>query len=277
METLLSALKAARELIDTLIGPNGCEWDAEQTPESLCDYVIEECHELVEAIRAGKTAEVQEELGDVLFLLLFLAARYEERGGFTLADTLALNTAKMRRRHPHVFAGAEFSDREALLNAWEQIKKKEQAAKDDGTPKGIFNSLPRGLPPLIRAYRLHSKAARAGFTWESDEDVEQQVEAEWLEWVDAAQSGPPDRLEGELGDLLFTLVELGRRKGIKANAALALANEKFLRRFEAMEALASERGLDFGSLEFPEQDALWNEIKAKERAEAASGSVPLKG
>ncbi len=265
MDKLAPALAAARQLIDTLTGPGGCSWDAEQTPESLCDYVIEECYELVEAIRAGRAAEVQEELGDVLFLLLFLAKRYEERQAFTLADALDLNTAKMQRRHPHVFAGANFSSRDEQLTAWEKIKRAEKAQTDDGQPKGILSSLPKGLPPLIKAYRLHSKAARAGFTWESDADVEQQVENEWLEWIDAAQAGSTEQLENELGDLLFTLVELGRRKGIKANAALDLANAKFLRRFEAMEALARERNLDFSELEFPEQDALWNEVKAAEK------------
>lgn len=265
MDKLTAALSNARELIDTLVGPNGCEWDAEQTAESLCDYLIEECCELVEAIRAKRSGEIQEEMGDVFFLLLFLAKRFEEKGAFTLADVLTVNTAKMQRRHPHVFAGVDFSDREAQLKAWEEIKRAEKAADDDGEPKGVFSSLPASLPPLIKAYRLHSKAARAGFTWDSDEDAEQQVEAEWLEWLDASASGDSAQMEAEFGDLLFSMVELGRRKGIKANAALDFATIKFLRRFEAMEALARERGQDFRDLEFPEQDALWDEVKAAEK------------
>lgn len=268
MDKLSAALAAARELVDTLTGPDGCPWDAEQTPESLCDYLVEESYELIDAIRSGKTAEVQEELGDVLFLLLLISKRFEERKAFTLADALDVNTAKMQRRHPHVFADADFSSREEQLRAWEAIKRAEKAANDDGTPKGVFSSLPKGLPPLVKAYRLHSKAARSGFTWESDEDVEQQVESEWLEWLDASATGDPARMEGEFGDLLFSIVELGRRKGIKANAALDFANAKFLRRFEAMEALARERGLDFTAMEFPDQDALWNEVKAVENKDA---------
>ncbi len=276
-------LQAVIDVIDRLLAPEGCPWDREQTPESLADYVIEECFELVEAIRSGKVHDVREELGDVMFLLAFIGRLYADKGQFTLDEAMEGNAAKMIRRHPHVFAEGECASREELLRNWERIKREEKAAAmaaaadgdgdGDGkaasaeeTPKGVFDSLPKGLPPLVKAYRLHSKAARVDFTWESDEDVEQQVEAEWLEWLDASASGDKERQEQELGDFLFTIVELGRRKGIKANAALDYATLKFLRRFEGMEALARERGLDFPNLSFEEKDALWNEVKAAETA-----------
>ncbi|MEG6505909.1 nucleoside triphosphate pyrophosphohydrolase [Nitratidesulfovibrio sp. 1201_IL3209] len=276
-------LQAVIDVIDRLLAPEGCPWDREQTPESLADYVIEECFELVEAIRSGKVHDVREELGDVMFLLAFIGRLYADKGQFTLDEAMEGNAAKMIRRHPHVFAEGECASREELLRNWERIKREEKAAAmadgpdgdggGDGkaasaeeTPKGVFDSLPKGLPPLVKAYRLHSKAARVDFTWESDEDVEQQVEAEWLEWLDASASGDKERQEQELGDFLFTIVELGRRKGIKANAALDYATLKFLRRFEGMEALARERGLDFPNLSFEEKDALWNEVKAAEKA-----------
>lgn len=273
-------LLAVNEVLDRLLAPEGCPWDREQTPESLADYVIEECFELVEAIRSGKVSDVREELGDVLFLLAFLGRLYADRGAFTLDDALEGNAAKMIRRHPHVFAAGACASREELLRNWERIKREEKAAamaadSDDGGESadappgapagGVFASLPKGLPPLVKAYRLHSKAARVDFTWESDEEVEQQVEAEWLEWLDASASGDKRRQEQELGDFLFTIVELGRRKGIKANGALDLATLKFLRRFEGMEALARQRGLDFPGLSFEEKDALWNAVKADER------------
>lgn len=280
------SLQAITDVIDRLLAPEGCPWDREQTPESLADYVIEECFELVEAIRSGKVHDVREELGDVMFLLAFIGRLYADKGAFTLDDAVEGNAAKMIRRHPHVFAEGECASREELLRNWERIKREEKAAAmaEDGTdadgdaqtasaegapgdaPGGVFASLPKGLPPLVKAYRLHSKAARVDFTWESDEDVEQQVEAEWLEWLDASASGDKERQEQELGDFLFTIVELGRRKGIKANAALDYATLKFLRRFEGMEALARERGLDFPNLPFEEKDALWNEVKAAEKA-----------
>ncbi len=278
------SLQAITDVIDRLLAPEGCPWDREQTPESLADYVIEECFELVEAIRSGKVHDVREELGDVMFLLAFIGRLYADKGAFTLDDAVEGNAAKMIRRHPHVFAEGECASREELLRNWERIKREEKAVAmaEDGAdgdaqtasaegapgdaPGGVFASLPKGLPPLVKAYRLHSKAARVDFTWESDEDVEQQVEAEWLEWLDASASGDKERQEQELGDFLFTIVELGRRKGIKANAALDYATLKFLRRFEGMEALARERGLDFPNLPFEEKDALWNEVKAAEKA-----------
>lgn len=279
------SLQAITDVIDRLLAPEGCPWDREQTPESLADYVIEECFELVEAIRSGKVHDVREELGDVMFLLAFIGRLYSDKGAFTLADAVEGNAAKMIRRHPHVFAEGECASREELLRNWERIKREEKAAAmaedadaegdaqpapaegaSGDAPGGVFTSLPKGLPPLVKAYRLHSKAARVDFTWESDEDVEQQVEAEWLEWLDASASGDKERQEQELGDFLFTIVELGRRKGIKANAALDYATLKFLRRFEGMEALARERGLDFPNLPFEEKDALWNEVKAAEKA-----------
>jgi len=232
-----AGLQAITDVIDRLLAPEGCPWDREQTPESLADYVIEECFELVEAIRSGKVHDVREELGDVMFLLAFIGRLYADKGQFTLDDAMEGNAAKMIRRHPHVFAEGECASREELLRNWERIKREEKAAAmaaENGdeangeavaaasgdAPAGVFDSLPKGLPPLVKAYRLHSKAARVDFTWETDEDVEQQVEAEWLEWLDASASGDKERQEQELGDFLFTIVELGRRKGIKANAAL---------------------------------------------------------
>lgn len=256
------ALGALRELIDRLTGPDGCPWDREQTPESLAEYIIEESHELAAALRAGDAAAVREELGDVAFLLLFVAGMFEKRGQFSLADALDENRAKMVRRHPHVFAGETFPDLDAQLARWEAIKRAEHEAA--GAPQGLFASLPKSLPPLTKAYRIHSKAARVGFTWPTDEEVEQQVEAEWLEWLDVAAGDDAAAQKHELGDLIFSLVELGRRKGIKANDALDAADTRFLRRFARMEELARERGLDFAALSLDEKDELWNEAKAEE-------------
>jgi len=257
--TLHAALDSLFDVIDRLIGPDGCSWDREQTPESLADYCIEESCELVAAIRSGKPREVLEELGDLLFLLLFLSRLYANREGFTLKDALEASAEKMIRRHPHVFGALRFDDKEEQLRAWERIKRDEKADEED--PGGVFTGLPAGLPSLIKAYRIHSKAARAGFTWPEDEEVERQVEAEWLEFLDAGRQGR-DAQSRELGDLLFTIVELGRRKGIKANEALDHALLRFLARFEAMEKLARERGLDFVSLSLDDKDDLWNEVKA---------------
>ncbi len=271
--TLPEAVTALQNVIEKLIGPDGCPWDKEQTPQSLCDYLLEETFELVDAIRAGKIVDVREELGDVMFLMLFISRLYECRG-FSLADSINENAAKMIRRHPHVFDDASVSSVADVWANWERIKRSEKKVGEENAPqrpKGTFDSLPKGLPPLLKAYRLNSKAARIGFTWPDDAGVERQLDAEWQEFRDACASGDTQAQEREFGDILFTMVEFGRRKGLKANAALNMTNLKFLERFERMEALARERGLQFADLSFEAMDALWNEVKA-ESADAARTS-----
>ena len=265
MSTQHDPLAELNGVIATLIAPDGCPWDKEQTPASLCDYVLEEAHELVEAIRHGSAADACEELGDVLFLLSFIGMLYEKNNTFTLDDALRTASAKMIRRHPHVFAGTTFANREEQLKAWEHIKQAEKQDAADGVPQGIFSSLPKSLPPLLKAYRIHSKAARADFTWDNDQDVELQVEAEWLELVDALQTGSKEAQEHELGDILFTLVELGRRKGIKASAALDATCHRFLTRFNRMEELSRSQGKDFSAVSMEEKNALWETAKSEEK------------
>jgi len=259
-------LQKLQDVISALIAPDGCPWDREQTPLTLCEYVLEEAHELVEAIRHGKTDDVAEELGDVMFLLVFISTLYAAKDSFTLDQVLSISAEKMIRRHPHVFSGTIFASREEQLSDWERIKRSEKTDAE-GLPAGVFASLPKGLPPLLKAYRIHSKAARAGFTWDSDQDVEQQVEAEWLELVDAMQTDNKTAQEHELGDLIFTLVELGRRKGIKASAAVDGAAHRFLSRFAFMEAAARKKGSDFSSLSMEEKNALWDSAKADDNGE----------
>ncbi|GFK95239.1 Nucleoside triphosphate pyrophosphohydrolase [Fundidesulfovibrio magnetotacticus] len=254
------SLAKLRQVVASLLGPGGCPWDQAQTPETLCDYVIEEAHELVEAIRSGDAAGAAEELGDVLFLLCFVAALYEGRGTFTMAQAIDSASAKMIRRHPHVFEGLSVENQEELLRNWERIKRGE---KED--PGGIFASLPRGLPALLKAYRLNAKAARHHFTWESDQAQEAKLADEWKELQEARAQGDQARVEAEFGDYLFTLVEYGRRLGVKANAALEGANAAFLRRFEAMEALARQRDQDTSGFKLADWDSLWDEVKAAER------------
>ena len=272
MTSSASSLQKLQDVIAALVAPEGCSWDREQTPQTLCEYVLEEAHELVDAIRHGTDADVCEELGDVLFLLAFISSIYAGRGSFTFDRAAEVCTAKMIRRHPHVFADTVFDSKEEQLSEWERIKRAEKADAE-GKPAGVFNSLPRSLPPLLKAYRIHSKAARAGFTWDSDQDVEQQVEAEWLELLDALAGNNKDAQEHELGDILFTLVELGRRKGIKASAALDGTAHRFLTRFAAMETLAQTSGKEFSSVTMEEKNALWDTVKAEEKAAAASGAV----
>jgi ATP diphosphatase len=264
-----------QEVIDALLGPDGCPWDRKQTPLSLCDYIIEEAFELVSAIRAGDHAETAEELGDVLFLLLFETTLAARSGQFDLGEVVAANAAKMIRRHPHVFGDTVVANQEELLRNWERIKRAEKAdASESGRQPGAYDSLPKGLPPLLKAYRIHSKAARLGFTWATDQDARAQYDAEWREYEAACASGDQEQMEEEFGDALFTLIELGRRRGIKANAALDRANLKFLSRYERMEALARERGLDLPDLPMQDKDRLWAEAKAGMKAGAQAKAEP---
>lgn len=255
------AFKELFKIIDALLAPDGCPWDREQTPESMCDYLAEETFELIEGIRNQDANEAMEELGDVMFILQFIATLYEQKGDFSLKDSLKATAAKMVRRHPHVFGNKNFADRQALLDNWEATKKAENNCTNK---KWIFDSLPKGLPPLLKAYRIHSKAARNQFTWDHDCDVERQLEDEWQEWKEAEASGDADAMEKEFGDYLFTLVELARRKGIKANSALSYANQKFLKRFNEMEILAEQQGMDFSTLDSQTKNTLWDTVKTKE-------------
>lgn len=256
-----TAMQELLDVIDALIAPDGCPWDREQTPLSMCDYLAEETFELIEGIRNGDTAEAREELGDVMFILLFIATMYENEGAFDLTQSLKQITAKMIRRHPHVFEDKNFKNTEELWDNWEKTKREE----NKGTKKKrVFDSLPKGLPPLLKAYRINSKAARNKFTWPDDEAVEAHLRDEWKEWQDAMASGDKDAAEREYGDYLFTLVELGRRKGFKANSALDFANQKFLGRFGKMEELAQQRGLVMADLDLDAMNELWDEVKASE-------------
>ena len=255
--TTAAALAGLQDVITALLGPEGCPWDKGQTPETLCDYVIEESFELVDCIRSGDIPGAAEELGDVLFLLLFVATLYQQRGDFTLADAFDTAAAKMIRRHPHVFADCQIKDREELLRNWERIKRSEKGEKT-----GLYASLPKGLPALLKAYRVHSKAARAGFTWASDAAMRAHLLAEKAEFEAAVAAGDDTAMAEEFGDYLFSLTEYGRRLGLKANACLDGAVNKFLGRYKAMEKLAAAQGLELDALDMDAKNALWETVKA---------------
>lgn len=267
-EKLMQAFMQFNDVIEKVLDKDGgCPWDKEQTPHSLSEYTIEECFETVDAIRKNLHDQVCDEMGDLLFGIALIVHKYKEQGLFDLADVLNASVAKMHRRHPHVFAENKESlgtSHEELSKTWEAIKKKEKADSGEEN-KGVFASVPSSLPPLTQAYRIHAKAAKAGFTWDDEEDVERQVEAEWLELLDAKASGDKEAIQNELGDMIFSLTEMGRRMGVKASYAVAMTNNKFLTRFEKMEAFAKERGLNFEELSLDDKDELWEEAKATEK------------
>ena len=252
---LEDALTLMRDLRDR------CEWDREQTHESLRPYLIEEAHELDDAIRSGDVRQMREELGDVLLQVLFHSVIAEEEGAFDAGDVAATLIEKMKRRHPHLYGGGE-------RQAWETMKARARGSIADG--------LPAGLPSLHRAHRLQDRAAGVGFDWSDTEGPALKVEEELAEVREllprpgdaaaaAAGGAAGTALEGELGDLLFAVVNLCRRAGVHAALALDRANDKFVRRFERVEKLAAERGGGVGEADLAALDALWDEVKADER------------
>ncbi len=254
------------EVLHQLLGPNGCPWDREQTSYSLCEYLVEEVHELVAAVRGADKEGIVEELGDVSFLLFFLAELLSREYGIGLQQAWQESARKMKRRHPHVFSDTQFQSRQELWQSWERIKSQEKTEADPGSVSaGKMASIPDSLPPLTKAYRIHSKAEKSGFTWAEDKEQEGALLREWQEWIQARDRGDQSQKEEEFGDLLFSLVEQGRRQGIKAAAALELANQKFQRRFQGARQLAERKGLDWDELDMEAKDTLWEEVKRRER------------
>ncbi|MFL5554851.1 MAG: nucleoside triphosphate pyrophosphohydrolase [Gemmatimonadaceae bacterium] len=243
-----------------------CEWDAAQTHESLRPYLIEEAHELDDAIRLGDDSLVREELGDVLLQVLFHSVLAEERGAFSFGDVAHALITKMKGRHPHLYG-------DAAKEPWERMKSKQR--------KSIADGLPLGLPALHRAHRLQDRAAGVGFDWPDVHGPAQKVEEELAEVREELEHQRPPlpgsppvldarhyALEAELGDLLFAVVNLCRKAGVHASIALDKANAKFERRFQEVEALAGARGIDVAHAGLEKLDALWDEAKRAERGES---------
>ena len=241
-----------------------CEWDRAQTHDSLRPYLIEEAHELDDALRVGDDRLMREELGDVLLQVLFHSVVAEERGAFDLHDVALGLITKMKARHPHLYGDGE-------RQPWERGKAKKRRSIADG--------LPNGLPALHRAHRLQDRAAGVGFDWPDVEGPAAKVEEELGEVREQLAANPVPRdphgapsydqrhaaLEAELGDLLFAVVNLCRKAGVHPSLALDKANDKFVRRFESIERLAAERGIDVTSAGLEVLDRLWDEVKAGER------------
>ncbi len=247
-----SALGRALGLVRDL--RSRCPWDRAQTPQTLRPYLIEEALELDQAIRTDDPEALRDELGDLLLHLAFQIVIGEERSQFNAEVVTHGLEAKMWRRHPHLYAGARGSDHAN----WELVKRREPRA---GGKRGTLAGLPPTLPPLLMAYRLQERAAGVGFDWPNAAGPLTKVKQETAEVEREAGTGTRDALEAELGDLLFAVVNLSRKLGIEPNRALEKANAKFTRRFEEVERLAEERGVQIGRASLAELDTLWEEVK----------------
>ncbi len=250
-------LSSLWELISALRGEDGCPWDKKQTPESLKKYLLEETYEVLSALSEGKQEELREEFGDLLFILLFIIYLFEERGEFTLRDVVYLTFQKMIRRHPHVFGDAEARSAEEVLTQWQRIK------KEEGKEDSVLGNIPKILPALQRAFRIGERASRVGFDWESAYNVLEKVKEEFSELEKEIRSGQSkEKLELEIGDILFTIANLSRKLGVNPEEALHKTLAKFERRFKKMESLIKERGLKMEELSIAQLDKFWEEVKA---------------
>jgi MazG family protein len=245
-----------------LRGLGGCPWDREQTPASLKPYLIEEAYEVLEALDGG-AEHLQEELGDLLFQVVFHSQIATERGEFTMGDVLRRLNEKMIGRHPHVFGAASVETPAQALAQWEALKQRE--ATEAGRTRSVIDGVPRALPALLRAQRTQAKAARVHFDWPDAPAAWSKVEEEMQEAAAAVASGDRARIKEELGDVLFSLVNVARLASLDAEDALTAAVEKFRRRFTYMEAELSARGKSVASVSQQELEDSWQAAKADER------------
>jgi tetrapyrrole methylase family protein / MazG family protein len=265
------AFKSLYDVVVRLRGPGGCPWDREQSPASLRECLIEETYECIEAIDEENPAHIKEELGDLSLLVTMLAYMHEEKGDFSVADVFQTICEKLIRRHPHVFGETQVKDSAEVLNNWAKIKVTQEGRK----PKdSVLDEVSAGLPPLDRAWKLQKKAAKAGFDWPNLEGVVEKINEELGEVTEAIGASTSSAISGntncntieeELGDLLFSAVNLCRYLKVEPSVALRRTNSKFTERFKHMERKMKETGQELKQENLGLMDKYWNEAKNGER------------
>jgi tetrapyrrole methylase family protein/MazG family protein len=251
-------LQLLAELMAKLRGPDGCPWDRKQTSGSLTPFLIEECYEVVDALDEGLPEKVKEELGDLLFQIVFHARIAEENGQFTIHDVISTNIEKMTRRHPHVFGDSRLTTEKEVLANWEEIKKKEKGYEDR---KSVLEGVPRHLPSLLRAHRLQERAARVGFDWRQLDEALPKLDEELAEFKESLKNKDADGIEEELGDVLFMLVNISRFLDVDPEEALRKTISKFIHRFRHIEEHAANAGMSLNDMTLDEMEKMWQESK----------------
>ncbi len=250
-------------VMSRLRGEGGCPWDREQNHQTLKRYLIEECYETLDAIDSGDPDALCEELGDVLLQVVFHAQLTAEEGVFTIDDVIQHIVEKLIRRHPHVFGGLDVADSEEVLRNWERIKREEKGATQAAS---ALDGIPRGLPALMRALEASKRAAKVGFEWEQFEHVLAKLHEEVAELREAVETGSKARVAEEVGDLLFTVVNVARWQGVDPEEALRTMAARFEARFRTMESAAAAAGRSLRDLSAAELDRLWEDAKLRERS-----------
>jgi MazG family protein len=240
----------------------GCPWDLEQTFATIAPYTIEEAYEVADAIERGDLGDLKDELGDLLFQVVFHARMAEEAGAFAFADVAAAINAKMLRRHPHVFGSAEVADSAEQTRRWDELKREERAGE---AQNGVLHDVPVGMPALTRAVKLGKRAATVGFDWPDVSGVREKVNEELVELDAAAAGGDRDAISAEMGDLLFSIANWCRHLALDPETCLRSANARFSRRFHRVESGVRQSGRDWRNFSAEELERLWQEAKARER------------
>ena len=251
-------------LVARLRGENGCPWDREQTRETLKPMLIEEAFEALDALDSDDPADLKEELGDLLFQVVFHAQIARENGEFDLGDVIDRSYEKMTRRHPHIFGAADLKTSEDVLKNWEDIKASEKGTVSPSRPdskRSLLDGIPRKIPALYRAYQMTAKAARVGFDWLCLDDVLNKLNEEAGELKEAVSGGDRGHIADEIGDLLFVAVNIARTLDIDPETALNRSNRKFEHRFRFIETTVKQQGRKLKDASLAEMDQLWNEAK----------------
>jgi tetrapyrrole methylase family protein/MazG family protein len=258
-------MKRLLRTIRKLRSPNGCLWDRKQKKEDMAKYILEETYELIDAIEDGSPAAIKEEMGDLLFQILFLAHISEEAGDFKLPDIMNDVNEKMIRRHPHVFGNTGVNNIEDIKNNWEDIKRNVEKRSVKG--HGFFDNIPRSMPALMRAQKVTEEVSKVGFDWAKTEEVLAKIEEELDELKSCLTAEDSRRIKEEIGDLFLSLVNMSRFVNVDAEESLTASIEKFIERFSYIQERLAERGKDPASASLQEMDDLWNEAKLKEKPE----------
>lgn len=261
MESTKNAFEELYNVIKTLRGPDGCNWDREQTPRTLRSDLIEETYECIEAIDNKDYQHTKEELGDLYLLVTMLAYMHEQDNHFTVSEALEGISEKLIRRHPHVFGDSDAETPDEIVQQWDQIKTEIEGRK---AKDSVLDKVSNGLPPLEKSYELQKKAAKVGFDWQHIDDIWEKVHEE-IDEVKHAAGKDEDELEAEIGDLLFAVVNISRGYGIDPAIALQRTNNKFTNRFHYIEKEMKKEGLDLNTENFEKMDALWDQSKIQEK------------